>query len=112
MSSDDSFSGRVIRYAKVGSAVGNLAAKAAGGRLFGGTFNHARQAVEVQEALGDLKGPLMKVAQILATVPDLLPKEYTNEFIKLQSEAPSMGWSFVKTVDFCVIFANSESVIC
>ena len=47
-------------------------------------------------ALGGLKGPLMKVAQILATIPDALPKEYVNELSHLQADAPSMGWLFVK----------------
>ena len=46
--------------------------------------------------LGNLKGPIMKVAQILATIPDALPKEYAEHLSKLQSEAPSMGWLFVK----------------
>ena len=38
----------------------------------------------------------MKVAQLLATIPDALPPEYATELIKLQSEAPPMGWAFVK----------------
>ena len=33
----------------------------------------------------------MKIAQLLSTVPDLLPKEYTQELAKLQSSAPPMG---------------------
>jgi predicted unusual protein kinase regulating ubiquinone biosynthesis (AarF/ABC1/UbiB family) len=32
----------------------------------------------------------------MATVPDLLPSEYAAELQKLQSEAPPMGWAFVK----------------
>ncbi len=38
----------------------------------------------------------MKVAQILATIPDAIPKEYSEYLTKLQAEAPSMGWLFVK----------------
>jgi predicted unusual protein kinase regulating ubiquinone biosynthesis (AarF/ABC1/UbiB family) len=38
----------------------------------------------------------MKVAQLLATIPDALPPEYAAELSKLQSEAPPMGWAFVK----------------
>ena len=38
----------------------------------------------------------MKVAQLMATIPDLLPPEYAAELQKLQSEAPPMGWAFVK----------------
>ena len=39
---------------------------------------------------------MMKVAQLMATIPDLLPPEYAAELQKLQSEAPPMGWPFVK----------------
>ncbi|HYZ23072.1 MAG TPA: AarF/ABC1/UbiB kinase family protein, partial [Rhodopila sp.] len=46
--------------------------------------------------LGGLKGPLMKVAQFLSTVPDALPTEYAAELAQLQSNAPPMGWSFVR----------------
>ncbi len=47
-------------------------------------------------ALGGLKGPLMKLAQILSTVPDLLPAEFAAELRTLQSAAPPMGPAFVK----------------
>src|ERR1700740_1528110 len=45
---------------------------------------------------GGVKGPIMKVAQLMATIPDALPPEYAAELIKLQSDAPPMGWAFVK----------------
>ena len=38
----------------------------------------------------------MKVAQLTATIPDILPPEYIKEFSELQSNAPSMGPLFVK----------------
>jgi predicted unusual protein kinase regulating ubiquinone biosynthesis (AarF/ABC1/UbiB family) len=38
----------------------------------------------------------MKVAQLLATIPDALPDEYVRELIQLQSNAPAMGWPFVR----------------
>jgi predicted unusual protein kinase regulating ubiquinone biosynthesis (AarF/ABC1/UbiB family) len=38
----------------------------------------------------------MKVAQLMSTIPDALPDEYVQELIQLQSNAPSMGWPFVK----------------
>jgi len=43
-----------------------------------------------------LAGPLMKVAQLVATVPDALPAEYAAELSKVQSEAPPMGPAFVR----------------
>ena len=88
------FSARASRYARVGANVGGVAARMAGARLFGkeGTTNAAALA----QALGGLKGPIMKVAQLLATVPDLLPPEYAAELQKLQADAPPMGAAFVK----------------
>ena len=38
----------------------------------------------------------MKIAQLISTVPDILPPEYASELTKLQSNAPPMGWNFVK----------------
>jgi predicted unusual protein kinase regulating ubiquinone biosynthesis (AarF/ABC1/UbiB family) len=90
------FSARAARYARVGANVGGVAARYAGRRLIGGERNRAGEASALASALGNLKGPLMKVAQLLATIPDLLPPEYALELQKLQSEAPPMGWAFVK----------------
>ena len=88
--------GRLKRYARVGGTVGGLAARFAGNRLFGLDLDKGVHAQELQAALGGLKGPLMKVAQILATIPDLLPEEYVGELRKLQTSAPPMGWAFVR----------------
>ena len=56
----------------------------------------ARNARALKEALGRLKGPLMKVAQMAATVPDLLPPEFAVELAELQMSAPPMGPAFVR----------------
>jgi predicted unusual protein kinase regulating ubiquinone biosynthesis (AarF/ABC1/UbiB family) len=90
------FSARAARYARVGANVGGVAARMAGARLFGLDLDRGKNATELAAALGGLKGPIMKVAQLMATVPDLLPPEYTAELAKLQSQAPPMGWAFVK----------------
>ncbi|MEQ8698097.1 MAG: AarF/UbiB family protein [Bauldia litoralis] len=87
---------RVTRYARVGANVGGVAAKMAGARLFGRDLSDQRNAAELMAALGGLKGPLMKLAQLLSTVPDLLPPEYAAELQKLQASAPPMGPAFVK----------------
>ncbi|NNE24229.1 MAG: AarF/ABC1/UbiB kinase family protein [Rhizobiales bacterium] len=86
---------RVGRYAKVGTSVGGVAARMAGARLMGGN-DRASEAKLLKEALGGLKGPLMKVAQLMATIPDALPAEYAKELAQLQSNAPAMGWPFVR----------------
>lgn len=89
-------SARVGRYAKVGTNVGGIAAKMAGARLLGFDVDSGKNAAELASVLGGLKGPLMKVAQLLSTIPDVLPPEYTTELAKLQANAPPMGWAFVK----------------
>lgn len=96
MADESTLGGRVRRYARVGATAGKTASKIAGGRLLGRPINRDSHAAELAVALGNLKGPLMKVAQILATVPDALPPEYAGELAQLQSDAPSMGWAFVK----------------
>ncbi len=90
------FSARAKRYARVGTNVGGVAARMAGARFFGVTLDRGKNAIALAAALGGLKGPIMKVAQLLATIPDALPQEYAAELTKLQSQAPPMGWAFVK----------------
>src|SRR5829696_7036542 len=89
-------SARAARYARVGTNVGGIAARLAGARFLGLDLDRGKNALELAAALGGLKGPIMKVAQLMATIPDLLPPEYTTELAKLQSQAPPMGWAFVK----------------
>ena len=93
---ESTLSGRIKRYAQVSTAVGSLAARLAGERYLGLKLDRGRHAAELRAALGGIKGPLMKVAQLLSTVPDALPSEYVRELRELQANAPSMGWLFVK----------------
>lgn len=94
--SERRFGGRMRRYAEVGTAVSGLAARLAGERFLGIKVDKAQHAAELRAALGGLKGPLMKVAQIMSTIPEALPEEYTLELAQLQANAPHMGWPFVK----------------
>lgn len=89
-------SARARRYARVGVNVGGVAARMAGSRLLGGGGSSSSNAAALAKALGGLKGPLMKVGQLLSTIPDALPPDYAAELSKLQSQAPPMGWAFVK----------------
>lgn len=93
---ENSLSGRLKRYAKVGSAVGGLAARLGAERFLGVSIDRPTHAADLRAALGHLKGPLMKVAQMLTTIPEALPDEYVTELAHLQANAPSMGWPFVK----------------
>src|SRR5713226_8047651 len=96
MTDEDSFTGRVRRYARVGGAMGGLAARLGAERYLGVPIDRERHAADLKTALGGIKGPLMKVAQLLATIPDALPEEYVRELIQLQANAPAMGWPFVR----------------
>jgi predicted unusual protein kinase regulating ubiquinone biosynthesis (AarF/ABC1/UbiB family) len=75
--------------------VGGIAARLAGHKIGikAGGSDHAE---DLKIVLGGLKGPLMKAAQLLATIPGALPDEYAEELSHLQSNAPPMGWSFVR----------------
>ncbi|MCZ0736373.1 ABC1 kinase family protein [Phreatobacter sp. AB_2022a] len=88
--------GRLSRYARVGVNVSGAAASIAAARLFGRSLDREKNAADLTRALGGLKGPIMKVAQLLSTIPEVLPPEYASELQKLQSEAPPMGPAFVK----------------
>ncbi len=92
----DRFSARTARHLRVGAHVGGAAARIFGARLIGGEASDAQSAAALAQALGRLKGPLMKVAQMLATIPDALPPEYAESLARLQAQAPPMGAAFVK----------------
>jgi len=87
---------RVKRYSRVSATMAGVAAKVAGERVFGVKIEREKHAASLLAALGNLKGPLMKVGQILATIPEALPPEYAEALQNLQSNAPPMGWPFVK----------------
>ncbi|MFA5041168.1 MAG: AarF/ABC1/UbiB kinase family protein [Bdellovibrionales bacterium] len=86
---------RAVRYAKVSTSMAKVGAHAAGRKLFG-ISDRQKQAEHLRIVLGGLKGPLMKVAQLLSSIPDVIPKEYALELAQLQQNAPSMGWPFVR----------------
>ncbi len=88
--------GEFRRMARTSGAVGGIAARVAGARLLGLKTDRTAHAEDLRAILGGLKGPLMKVAQFLSTVPDALPAEYAQELAELQSNAPPMGFPFVR----------------
>src|ERR1700689_758563 len=94
--SGSNFLGELRRMARTSGAVGGIAARMAGERMFGIPTDRAAHAEDLRTILGGLKGPLMKVAQFLSTVPDALPLEYAEELAQLQANAPAMGWNFVR----------------
>ncbi len=93
---ESSLGGRIKRYGQVTGTMAGLAARVAGEIYLGLNIERADHARDLTAALGNLKGPLMKVGQILATIPEALPQEYAQDFQQLQSSAPPMGWPFVR----------------
>ncbi|MDA1350051.1 MAG: AarF/UbiB family protein [Proteobacteria bacterium] len=96
MKEDNNFVSRVKRYSKVTTSLTSLAAQFAGKKYLNFDLSDQKYAAQITEILGNLKGPLMKVAQLSATIPDLLPEEYARKLAELQSNAPPMSWVFVK----------------
>ncbi|QCE35570.1 AarF/ABC1/UbiB kinase family protein [Acetobacteraceae bacterium] len=87
------------RMVKSGTVVGGAVARATWRKL----SPHSLQTGSLQEdaeklkkSLGELRGPLVKVAQLLASIPGLLPEDYIKELSELQTQAPAMGWGFVQ----------------
>ncbi len=94
--SDKQFGTQIKRYGKVSTTVGGLAMRMAGEKFLGIKIERGQHAEDLMMALGNLKGPLMKVGQILSTIPEALPPEYAEAMQQLQSNAPPMGWPFVR----------------
>lgn len=93
---ENTVGGRVKRYGQVTGTMAGLAARVAGEKYLGIKIERGDHAQQLTAALGNLKGPLMKVGQILSTIPEALPPEYASDFQQLQSSAPPMGWPFVR----------------
>ncbi|MFT8336679.1 MAG: AarF/ABC1/UbiB kinase family protein [Acetobacter orientalis] len=87
--------GELRRMVQTTGTVGGIAARFAGHKM-GLRTTGSTYAEDLKGVLGGLKGPLMKAAQLLATIPGALPDEYAKELAELQSNAPPMGWNFVR----------------
>ncbi|MDP3532277.1 MAG: AarF/UbiB family protein, partial [Alphaproteobacteria bacterium] len=93
---ETSLNQRIMRYAQVSKTGIGLLARLIGQQYLGVNIDRTKHAAQLRLALGEIKGPLMKIAQMVSTIPEALPPEYIEEFRQLQSNAPSMGWPFVK----------------
>lgn len=94
--SEKQLGGQLKRYGRVSTTVAGLAARMAGEKFLGIKIERGKHSQDLMLALGSLKGPLMKVGQILSTIPEALPPEYAEAMQQLQSNAPPMGWPFVR----------------
>ncbi|MCG2840300.1 AarF/UbiB family protein [Sandaracinobacter sp. RS1-74] len=96
MAEQSTLSGRLARFAKVGANLGGFAASAAVARAGGRALDDPKNAAELKRVLGELKGPLMKLAQMLGNLPDAVPPEFAKQLSELQANAPPMGQGFVR----------------
>ncbi|SRR5579885_293256 len=87
---------RLARFARVSAGLGGVAARGAVRAAAGTDLFSARNAADLTRVLGNLRGPVMKVAQFVATVPGVLPPDVAAPLLSLQTNAPPMGASFVR----------------
>lgn len=88
--------GRLKRYGRVSTGLAPLAARAATTKIFGRDLDFGEEGVALAKALGGMKGPVMKIAQLVSTIPGLVPEDMAKELAQLQTNAPAMGWPFVR----------------
>lgn len=60
--------------------------------------NRQRQAVLLRRSFERLGPTFVKLGQLLSLRPDLVPKEYSEEFEKLQDHVPSFSYSQIKKI--------------
>ncbi len=87
---------RISRFARVSSGLAGVAARGAARSLGGTKAISAQNAIDLTKVLGNLRGPVMKVAQFIATVPGILPPDVAAPLLSLQASAPPMGAGFVR----------------
>ncbi len=92
----NTFSKRAKRYASVTKNASSTTFRLLASKYLGIKIDEEMHAEDIKKMLSNLRGPLMKIAQILSTIPGILPEAYEKELAELQSNAPPMGKLFVK----------------
>ena len=87
---------KLKRYKDISVLATGIISRLVGSQYLGANVNKELHARDIKKVLGALKGSVMKIAQILSTVPGLIPDEYADVLSQLQNQAPAMGWLFVK----------------
>src|SRR5262249_7726154 len=57
---------------------------------------HWQTAARLLDAMGYLRGAVMKVGQTLANFPDIAPREFVATLQQLHFDAPPMHWSLLR----------------
>jgi len=102
-------SSRFSRFAKLSGLTASVTARHLGQRVAAAFRDEDAQqratheaqkktASEITRTLGELKGAAMKVGQMMATDPELLPPPMLEQLSTLQHSAPSMPFATVKGV--------------
>jgi len=96
---------RIRRSLTPARLAGSAAARWAGAHLAVGESRQARKkqamlrtAEDVTRTMGEMKGAVMKVGQVLSLMAGVLPEEMASQLASLQSNAPPMSYELVKLV--------------
>ncbi|OIP36972.1 MAG: hypothetical protein AUK47_14450 [Deltaproteobacteria bacterium CG2_30_63_29] len=101
--------GRFMRTLKTGGLGGLVSSSYLGGKVLDSfrkgdakklaqSERHKKNAVRMLETMSELRGPIMKIGQLLSTHREVLPDSYTGLLTKLQSQAPSMPYESVRQI--------------
>ena len=101
--------GRLVRTLKAGFLGSSVASSYLGGKILDRfrqeasrpeveLQRHLQNAKRIAETMKELRGPLMKVGQLLSTHAEALPGEYGEVLRSLQSSAPPMSYATIRDV--------------
>jgi predicted unusual protein kinase regulating ubiquinone biosynthesis (AarF/ABC1/UbiB family) len=101
--------GRLVRTLKTGFMGGAVASSYLGGKILDRfradkgraemeLQRHVQNARRIADTMKELRGPLMKVGQLLSTHAEALPGEYGEILRSLQSSAPPMSYATIREV--------------
>lgn len=86
---------RAMRFVKTGAQIGGNYIKHYSKKMVDPSLSkeelHEDNATDVYNALSELKGSALKVAQMLSMEKNILPRQYTNKFQMAQYNAPPLS---------------------
>jgi predicted unusual protein kinase regulating ubiquinone biosynthesis (AarF/ABC1/UbiB family) len=102
-------SSRFARFAKMSGLTAGVTARHLGQKMAavfqsdddkksGEKAAQQKSAAQITKTLGELKGAAMKIGQMMATDPELLPPEMVEQLSMLQHSAPAMSFAAVTEV--------------
>jgi predicted unusual protein kinase regulating ubiquinone biosynthesis (AarF/ABC1/UbiB family) len=98
---------RTKRFIKLAGMTASVAGRYAGGKIKDAiqgdegrderkSKTYSKMADDLTSTLGELKGAVMKVGQIVSQTQDFLPEEFSQALKKLQKEAPPVAFSVIE----------------